>query len=184
MKPINVPYGGGMCKREDLTKPGGPTGTVRAPCLHGRRWSASPARNSRQTVGLHIRGAFPFLRINERVPVARIGRKPPRSGVTRITGGVAQRNPRPQAETKNSRVAASQSRALGGRNAATRHGPHDFDSGGSAALHPRLFTSCRSAAHVAMVTDAITGMHPTYLPPVAFAAAAVYDRLPRFPEHG
>ena len=39
-----------------------------------------------------------------------------------------------------------------------------FDSGGSAALHSRLRTSCRSAARVAPVPDAITGMHPPLLP--------------------
>ena len=34
----------------------------------------------------------------------------------------------------------------GGCDAATRHGPHDFDFRGFRSLHPRLFTSCRSAA--------------------------------------
>jgi hypothetical protein len=82
----------------------------------------------------------------------------PRSGATRIAGGEAERNPRSRAETKESRVAATRSRPSGYCDAATRHGSHIIDSGGSASLHPRLFTSCRSAAPVAMALDAMTGL--------------------------
>ncbi len=73
-------------------------------------------------------------------------RKSPRSGVTRIAGGGAQRNPRSPTETEKSRVAAPPRRCSSDGDAATRHGPHALDSGGCAALHPRLITSCRSAA--------------------------------------
>ncbi len=106
-------------------------------------------------------GPFPFLRITERERSCESSGKPPRSGVTRIAGGGAQRNPRSRAEAEESRVAASRPRPSGDGEAATRLGLHDFDSGGSAPLHPRLRTSCRSAA--AVVPNAITGMDPPVL---------------------
>jgi hypothetical protein len=89
-------------------------------------------------------GVFPYIRGS----AARCDSsdKPPRSGATRIAGGGAQRNPRSQAKATKSRVAAPRSRPSSDRDAATRHRPRDLDSGGCAALHPRLFTSCRSAA--------------------------------------
>ncbi len=103
-------------------------------------------------------GAFPVLRINERAGCCESSEKPPRSGAGRRAGGRAQGNPRSRAETRKSRVAATRL-CPGDCDAATRHGPHALDHGRFAALHPRLFTSCRFAAPVALVPDAITGMH-------------------------
>ena len=84
-------------------------------------------------------GAFLLL---HRVPPLPV----PRSGKTCVAGSGAQRNPRPRAETKKSRVAAPRSRRSGDCDAATRHGSHDIDSGGYAVLDPRLFDLRRSAA--------------------------------------
>jgi hypothetical protein len=54
--------------------------------------------------------------------------------------------PGPQAEANRSRVAAARCRPSYDGQAAARHAPGGLDSEGSAALHPRLFTFCRSAA--------------------------------------
>ena len=77
-----------------------------------------------------------------------------------------RRNLRSRVKTNNSRVAAPRSRPSRDGNAATRHRPHDFDSGiaptmlRTVPVHPRLRTFCRSAAPVAPVPDAIMAMHP------------------------